>query len=299
MPEASGGPRCGLVAIVGRPNVGKSTLLNRIVGQKLSITSRKPQTTRHRILGIKTEDHAQAVYVDTPGLHDTERRALNQYMNREVALAIADVDLVLMVMDAARWTDEDEQVLSRVKQSGHAAVLAINKIDKISDKSVLLPLLQMLGQKCAFADLVPVCARSGRYVDELERSVCRLLPLGEHLYAENQVTDRSMRFLTAELVREKLIALLGQELPHALTVEVERFVEAPGRRNIDAVIWVERDSHKAIVIGRGGARLKEVGAWARRDIEAALGAKVMLSLWVKVKRGWTDDERAMRSLGYD
>ena len=270
-----------------------------IVGQKLSITSRKPQTTRHRILGIKTESNAQAAFVDTPGLHDSSRRALNRYMNREVARAIAAVDVIVMVIDGARWTDDDERVLSRVRETRRPVVLAINKIDRIAEKSALLPFLQTLAQKWSFADLVPVSACTGRYVGDLERSVSKLLPVGEHLYAEDQVTDRSMRFLAAEMVREKLMRLLGQEVPHALTVEIQRFVESTHRLDVDAIVWVERDSHKAIVIGRRGERLKEVGTQARRDMEAAFDAKVMLSLWVKVKEGWGNDEGAMRSLGYD
>lgn len=295
-----GEPRSGYVAIVGRPNVGKSTLLNRILGQKIAIITPKPQTTRHRILGIKTVAGAQVVYVDTPGLHLRGERAMNRYLNRTAATAIADVDAVVFMVDGLRWTDEDAAVLDRLRQAGHPVILAVNKIDRIRDKSALLPHLQALAGRFDFAHIVPLSARTGDNLAELERCVATLLPKTGYLFPEDQITDRSERFLAAELIREKLMLVLEQELPYALTVEIELFKEEPdGRRHIAAVIWVERPSQKRIVIGKGGAVLREVGRQARLEMQAAFEGPVFLELWVKVKEGWSDSERALRSLGYE
>lgn len=290
--------RCGYVAIVGRPNVGKSTLLNRILGQKISITSRKPQTTRHRILGIKTTAAAQAIYIDTPGLHRGVRQAINRVMNRAAAAAIADVDVVLFVTECLKWQDGDEHVLGLLQEVRKPVILVLNKIDRVKDKAQLLPYIARLRERREFAAIVPVCATRGTQTEALEEEVCRRLPESPPLFPEEQVTDRSERFLAAELVREKLTRLLGDELPYAVTVEIEQFKESPELTSIAAVIWVERDAQKAIVIGRQGHMLKQIGTQAREEMERLFGVKVYLQLWVKVKEKWSDDERALRSLGY-
>ena len=293
------GTRCGYVAIVGRPNVGKSTLLNHILGQKLSITSRKPQTTRHQLLGIKTEGDTQAIYVDTPGLHLRDEKAINRYMNRAASSALKDVDLVLFLVDRDRWTDEDDLVLEKVKQVDCPVLLVVNKIDRLNDKSELLPLLEQLAEKHSFTEIVPVSALRGHNRDELEAVIERYLPEGIHLFPEDQVTDRSERFLAAELVREKIMRQLGEEVPYAMTVEIEEFKVSPRLIEISALILVERQGQKKILIGEKGSRLRQIGTEARKDMERAFDSKVMLRLWVKVKSGWSDDERALRSLGYN
>lgn len=291
--------RCGYVAIVGRPNVGKSTLLNHLLGQKLSITSQKPQTTRHRILGIKTEHQAQIIYVDTPGIHLGGKKAMNKYLNRAASTAIADVDVILFVVEGTKWTDEDEAVCRQVKNAGIPVILVINKVDKLDDKQILLPHLQQLSEKMSFTAILPVSARKGDGLAALEQEVISHLGEAEAFFPEDQITDRSERFIAAELIREKLFRILGQELPYALSVEIEKFEEADGVRRIAAVIWVEREGQKAIIIGKGGLQLKRVGEQARIDMEKFFESKVFLKLWVKVKQGWSDDERALRSLGYD
>lgn len=293
------GTRCGYVAIVGRPNVGKSTLLNHILGQKLSITSRKPQTTRHQLLGIKTEGDTQAIYVDTPGLHLRDEKAINRYMNRAASSALKDVDLVLFLVDRDRWTDEDDLVLEKVKQVDCPVLLVVNKIDRLNDKSELLPLLEQLAEKHSFTEIVPVSALRGHNRDDLEAVIERYLPEGIHLFPEDQVTDRSERFLAAELVREKIMRQLGEEVPYAMTVEIEEFKVSPRLIEISALILVERQGQKKILIGEKGGRLRQIGTEARKDMERAFDSKVMLRLWVKVKSGWSDDERALRSLGYN
>lgn len=290
--------RCGYVALVGRPNVGKSTLMNHLIGQKISITSSKPQTTRHRIIGIKTEADYQAVFVDTPGLHLNAKKAVNRYMNRTAKSTLADVDLIIFVVEATRWTEDDDNVLRQLRAAEVPVVLAVNKIDHIKDKAELLPLLQGLAKKMDFAAMVPVSALRRGNLEELERVVAQHLPENEPFYAEDQITDRSSRFLAAEIVREKLMRTLGQELPYELTVEIEQFQEEDGMLNIAAVIWIERDSQKPIVIGKSGSVLKKVGQAARTDMEKLFDSKVFLQLWVKVKEGWSDDERALSSLGY-
>lgn len=290
---------CGHVAIVGRPNVGKSTLLNHILGQKISITSRRPQTTRHAILGIKTEHDTQAVYVDTPGLHRGGKRAMNRYMNRAAKGALSDVDVVVFLVEAMRWTAEDEHVCEILKTVRVPVILAVNKVDKISDKTALLPFLQTLSGKMDFAHIIPLAARSGHSVAILEEKVRSLLPPGEAFYPEDQVTDRSERFLAAELIREKLMQSLGQELPYAATVQIEKFSRQDAVLHIDAIIWVERSGQKAIVIGEGGKRLKEIGRQARLDMERQFEGKVFLQMWVKVKEDWSDNERALVDFGYE
>ncbi|WP_278958340.1 GTPase Era [Aquipseudomonas alcaligenes] len=290
--------RCGYVAIVGRPNVGKSTLLNHILGQKLAITSRKPQTTRHNMLGIKTEGEVQAVYVDTPGLHKHNDKALNRYMNRSASTALKDVDVVVFVVDRTRWTDEDQMVLEKVQHVQCPILLAVNKADRLEDKSELLPHLEWLVSQLPQAEVVPISALHGQNLDTLERLVAEHLPESEHFYPEDQITDRSSRFLAAELIREKIMRQLGAELPYQITVEIEEFKQEGRVLHIHGLILVERDGQKKIIIGDKGERIKRIGQDARKDMETMFDSKVMLNLWVKVKGGWSDDERALRSLGY-
>ncbi|MFZ2290131.1 MAG: GTPase Era [Halopseudomonas yangmingensis] len=290
--------RCGYVALVGRPNVGKSTLLNHILGQKLAITSRKPQTTRHTLLGIKTEGPVQAVYVDTPGIHKDNDKALNRFMNRTATQALRDVDLVLFLVDRLRWTDEDQMVLERVQNVRCPVIVVVNKVDRQEDKRELLPHLEWLSKQLPEAEVVPVSALHGQNLDHLEQLIAERLPEGEHFYPEDQLTDRSSRFLAAELVREKVMRQLGAEIPYQVTVEIEQFSQEGPVLHIHALILVEREGQKKIIIGDGGARMKKIGQEARLDMQKLFGSKVMLNLWVKVKRGWSDDERALHSLGY-
>jgi len=296
MAEAS---RAGYVALVGRPNTGKSTLLNYLVGQKLSITSRKPQTTRHQILGIRSEAGWQAVYVDTPGMHQGGERAINRVMNRAARAVLGDVDVIIMVVDRTAWTDEDERVLEQVSDSGVPVILAVNKVDLLADKRVLLPHLEALSQRADFAAIVPLSALREVNLDELDAEVLKRLPEGDFFFPEDQVTDRTERFLAAEIVREKITRQLGDELPYATAVEIEEFAEDGGVLHISALILVERRGQKRIVIGEGGSRLRAIGTEARKDMERLFDQKVMLRLWVKVRAGWSDDERALKSLGYD
>lgn len=291
--------KCGHIAIVGRPNVGKSTLMNHILGQKLSITSRKPQTTRHRILGIKSEETYQAIYVDTPGLHSHEGKAMNRYLNRAAASSLADVNLILMVVDVRQWTTEDDNVLKRVMKEEAPVILVINKIDLLDDREKLLPVLAKYGDKHAFTELLPLSALKQDNLKHLQKQVVNYLPEGEAIYPEDELTDRSGRFLASEIIREKLTRMLGQELPYAITVEIEQFQEDGKLLRIAGLIWVERETQKHIVIGKGGQRLKDVGREARIDIEELFGQKVFLKLWVKVKEGWSDNERLLGSLGYE
>jgi len=290
--------RCGHVAIIGRPNVGKSTLVNRLVGQKFSITSRKAQTTRHRLLGIKTTANAQVIYVDTPGLHAGSGRALNRYMNRAASTALVGVDLILFLVEAGRWTDGDSHVLDRLAEAQAPVVVAVNKVDRVNDKEVLLPFIDELSRRGEFLEVVPISALRGTNTDRLEQILIDSLPETAALYDEDQFTDRSERFLAAELVREKLTERLGQELPYRLSVEIEAFQTDTDVLRIGAVIWVERSSQKGIVIGRQGRVLKAVGSEARKDMEALFARKVFLELWVKVKEGWSNDEQALQRLGY-
>ena len=292
--------RTGHVALVGRPNVGKSTLMNRILGQKIAIATPKPQTTRHRILGIHTTGDAQIVFVDTPGLHGNAGKAMNRYMNRAAAAAIGEVDVVAFLVDGLTWTDEDEAVLQRLQQAERPTVLVVNKVDRISAKNRLFPHLERLAERMTFVAVVPLSALKGDNVDALEKALRPHLPHRDRFYPEDQITDRSERFLAAELIRERLMLALNREVPYALSVEIEAFKrEEAGRLNIAAVIFVEREGQKRIVIGKGGANLKRVGRAARLEMNRVFEGKVHLELWVKVRGGWSDDERALRSLGYE
>ncbi len=290
---------CGFVAIVGRPNVGKSTLLNKLLGQKVSITSRKPQTTRHRILGIDTQGAYQTIFVDTPGLHIEEKRAINRLMNRAATSSLGDVEMVVFVVDGTQWTADDDMVLNKLRYMQCPVVLAVNKVDVIKDKEILLPHLQMLAQKGNFAEILPISAEKGTNVDKIRDMAKRLLPEGQHYFPDDYITDRSSRFMASEIIREKLMRFTGEELPYSVTVEIERFkVEDDGLFHINALILVEREGQKKMVIGNKGEKLKVIGTEARLDMERLFGQRVFLELWVKVKSGWADDERALRSLGY-
>ncbi len=290
--------RCGYIAIIGRPNVGKSTLLNAILGKKISITSRKPQTTRSQILGIKSLDNIQAIFIDTPGIHKQEKFAMNRYMNRLASSVIPDADIILFMIEAGRFQEEDELVLQKL-QSAHAPVfLLINKVDTIKDKNQLLPFIEKMSSKYSFANIFPISATKMKNVTELEKAIFKLLPEGPHLFPDDQTTDKTDRFQIAELIREKLIRATGQEIPYSTTVEIESIKEEKKLLHISAIIWVEREGQKAIVIGKEGERLKKIGTLARKDIEQLLNQKIFLRLWVKVKDRWTDDERALQSLGY-
>ncbi|MFQ3250826.1 MAG: GTP-binding protein Era [Glaciecola sp.] len=291
---------CGMVAIVGRPNVGKSTILNQVLGQKVSITSRKPQTTRHRIMGIDSVGDRQAVYVDTPGLHGDEKRAINRLMNRAAASSLGEVYLVLFVIEGTRWTEDDELVLNKIKQANIPCWLIVNKTDKVSDKAELMDTLKTLNEKHEFENVIPVSAKQNKQIDHLRQLVLKSLPESEFYFPEDYVTDRSSRFMAAEIIREKLMRFTGDELPYATTVEIEQFKLTPrGIYHINGLILVERETQKRMIIGKSGSHLKTMGAEARKDMEALFDNKVFLELWVKVKAGWADDERALRSLGYD
>ena len=290
--------RAGYLAIVGCPNVGKSTLMNRLVGAKVSITSKKAQTTRHRIHGILTTDDCQYVFVDTPGVQTQHRTALNRAMNRTVTGALADVDLVLFVIEANRWREEDRAVLARLP-ADTPVVLVINKADRLADKNVLLPFIAKVSGEHAFNEIVPISAERGDNLDALLRAAARYLPESPPIFDPDDLTDRSERFLAAELLREKLFRNLGEELPYGIAVEIEKYEEADGVRRIHAAVIVDKEAHKSIVIGKGGERLKRVASDARKDMERLFGGKVWLETWVKVKSGWADDERALKSLGYE
>ena len=289
---------CGYIAIIGRPNVGKSTLLNYILGMKLSITSRKPQTTRHQILGLKTTGNVQAIYVDTPGIHQRRGTAINKYMNRAATSVLNDVDVIVFVVQAKKWTDEDQAIVEKLKSVSCPVVLVVNKMDKLEDKKQLLPLIQELSSHYDFTEIIPVSALNGDNVEMLEQKIAPLLPENEHFYPDDQVTDRSTRFLAGEIIREKLIRELGQELPYTSTVDIDKFVEEKDIVHIHATIYVESAGQKAIIIGKKGSRLKSIGSKAREDISKMIDNKVYLNLWVKVREGWSNDERALRGLGY-
>jgi len=291
--------RCGYVAIVGRPNVGKSTLLNHMLGQKVSITSRKPQTTRNNVTGIKTEGTDQIIFVDTPGLHKHEPRAINRYMNRAAGAAMKDVDLVLFVVDRLVWSEEDELVARQLENSRSSIILVVNKVDLLEDKNKLLPHLQELSSRLGVAEIIPLSALRGSNLDRLESIILNYIPEGMHMFDEDQFTDRSARFMVAEIVREKITRQLGDELPHQMAVEIEQYEQRGPVLHIGAVILVEREGQKRILIGNKGDRIKQIGQQARLDMEKLLDSKIMLNLWVKVKSGWSDDDRALRSLGYD
>jgi len=290
--------RCGTVAVIGRPNVGKSTLVNALVGFRVSIVSPRPQTTRHRILGIATVEGGQIVYADTPGLHAAGKRAMNRYMNRAATGAVEGVDLAMLVIEAGQWRDEDERAYAMLRERGLPIVLVLNKTDTIKAKSSLLPFIAKLSEGRQFAEIFPLSARKGVGLAELQAALLRLLPEGEPQYAEDEVTDRSERFLVAELIREQLMRQLGDELPYVSTVEISDFKEEGRLVRIDAVIWVEREGQKAIVVGAGGTQMRAIGQAARLMIEKLLERKVFLQLWCKVRESWSDDEAELRRFGY-
>lgn len=289
----------GYVAIAGRPNVGKSTLLNQLIEQKLSITSRKPQTTRHTLVGIKTEGNTQIVFVDTPGIHGRQDKAINRYMNRSANAATVDVDVVVFVIDRMVWTGDDERVMAALQGSRAKVIVAVNKTDKLESGTSLIPHVDYLQKTLNPHAIVPISALKKTNLQTLESEIRKLIPLSEFHFPEDQLTDRSMRFLAAELVREKIIRQLGAELPYQVTVEIEQFDEDERLIHIGALILVEREGQKRIIIGDKGSRLKSIGQAARLDMERLFDQKIMLKLWVKVKAGWSDDDRALRSLGYD
>ncbi|HMM85549.1 GTPase Era [Azohydromonas sp.] len=294
--------RCGLVAIVGRPNVGKSTLLNALVGQKVSITSRKAQTTRHRITGVRTEGDTQFVFVDTPGFQTRHGSALHRTLNRTVVASLVDVDVVLFVVEAGRFGLEDAKVLALLQggaMQGKPVLLVANKVDAVHRRSELLPWLKSMGERADFAEFVPLSAKKPADVERLLGIVRPYLPAQPWFYDPEHLTDRSERFLASEIVREKLFRLTGDELPYASTVLIDRFEEDGALRRIAATIVVERDAHKAMVIGEGGERIKRIGTEARHDLERLLDAKVHIELWVKVRSGWADSEEHLRSYGYE
>ncbi|MGO2498676.1 MAG: GTPase Era [Vibrio litoralis] len=291
---------CGFIAIVGRPNVGKSTLLNHLLGQKISITSRKPQTTRHRIMGVDTEGAFQAIYVDTPGLHIEEKRAINRLMNRAANSSLSDVNLVLFLVDGTQWTADDEMVLNKLRTANFPTILLINKVDNVKDRTEVMTHMQTLSEKMDFVDIIPISAKQGRNTDAIRERVREALPQAVHHFPEEYVTDRSQRFMASEIIREKLMRFTGEELPYSVTVEIERFDYNPETDgfHINALILVERTGQKKMVIGKGGEKIKTIGREARLDMEDLFERKVYLETWVKVKSGWADDERALRSLGY-
>lgn len=295
--------KCGYVAIIGRPNVGKSTLLNCILGQKVSIVSPKPQTTRTQILGINTVNNpnfsAQIIYIDTPGIHKTEKNAMNRYMNRLAHAVIVDADVIVFMVEAMHWYEEDEIVLERIKQASVPVILAINKVDLVKDKGTLLPFIEKISSKFDFAHVFPLSANNADNVEKLQATLITMLPDSPHFFPDEQITDKSERFQIAEFIREKLILATEQEVPYSTTVEIEEFKTTEKLIEISAIIWVEREGQKAIVIGKGGEKLKRIGTLARKDIEKLLGKKVFLRLWVKLKTDWTNNERSLKSFGFD
>ncbi len=290
--------RCGYVAIVGRPNVGKSTLLNYLLGQKLAITSHKPQTTRHSILGIRSLDGGQILFVDTPGIHQRGEKALNRYLNRAAKAVLPDVDLILWVLEAGVWTDEDARVLEAVKQAGTPVMAAVNKVDKLKNKAELLPYLQELGERLPMLAMVPVSARSGDQLRNLEQEILKILPEGDNIFPDDQLSDRPESFFAAELLREQLTRRYAQELPYQLSVQIERFKEEGELYRINALVWVERSPQKAILLGKKGAAMKATATEARKAMEKFFGCKVHLEVWIKVKDSWSSDEGALARLGY-
>ena len=290
--------RSGYAVLLGRPNVGKSTLLNRLLGQKLAITSHKPQTTRHRIVGIRSQDDGQIVFVDTPGIHDRGDKAMNFYLNRTAHSALQDVDVVLFLVQALAWTEEDERVLAAIARSKIPCIAVVNKVDLVKNKEELLPYIQEMSGRHPFLEVVPVSARDGDNAEVLAADVLKRLPEGEPIYPEDQVSDRSERFFAAELLREQLIRRYHQELPYAVTVEIERFEEEGGRYNIGAVIWVERDSQRAILLGKGGQAMKETATATRMAMNEFFQTRVHLEVWIKVKKSWSSDEASLVQLGY-
>ena len=290
--------KSGYVSIVGRTNAGKSTLLNNILGQKIAITSRKPQTTRHRFLGIKTDGNHQIIFVDTPGFHSGQKRALNRYMNKVAANAMRGVDIVLYVVDNLNWSEEDLERVQSISQET-SIILVINKTDKLNDKNLLLPFIEERNKDSIFSHIIPISALKSIGVEELVGLVNDKLPIGSHLYPEDQVTDISEKFLASEVIREKCINKLGDELPYRISVSIERFSELKKIIHIDSVIYVEKQSQKGMLIGQSGSRLKSIGTASRIELEELLDSKIMLKTWVKVKSGWSDNESVLPSMGYD
>ena len=292
--------RSGFVALIGRPNAGKSTLLNRLLGQKLAITSRRPHTTRHQLLGIHTTKDYQMVFVDTPGMHDGKQNSMNRYINRTARASLLGVDAVVVLISPRGWTDADRSVLEAATREGVPVIVAINKIDTLEDREALLPLLSetsdMFGD--SVKEVVPISALKGDNLDRLEQALLKYLPLQPALFPEDQVTDRSLRFMASEFVREQIFRQLGQEVPHATAVSIESWKDEPKLVHIEAIIWVERGGQKAIIIGKKGARLKEIGSEARKNLQALVGKKINLQLWVKVRENWRDNEAALRNLGF-
>jgi len=290
--------RSGYAVLVGRPNVGKSTLLNRLLGQKLAITSHKPQTTRHRILGIRSQDDGQIIFVDTPGMHERGGKAMNLYLNRTARTALLDVDVAIFVVQAMSWTEEDARVLEAIERAGVPTIAVVNKVDLVTPKEKLLPFLQALASRHPFVEVIPVSAREGENADVLLYAVLERLPEGEPIFPDDQVSDRSERFFAAELLREQLIRRYHRELPYSVTVEIERFEEVEGRYNIGAVIWVERESQRAILLGKGGEAMKQAATAARKAMIDFFQTRVHLEVWIKVKKSWSSDEASLVSLGY-
>jgi GTP-binding protein Era len=290
--------RTGFIAIVGRPNVGKSTLMNRLIGQKISITSRKAQTTRHRITGIHTDAHTQFIFVDTPGFQTQHQNALNRVMNKSVTHALKEVDVVLFLIEGTRFDERDRKVIPLLP-ADRPVLLVINKVDRLEDKNSMLPFIQEMAKEYNFAAIVPVSAKQGTQMDVLLDAIRAHLPEGAPMFGEDEVTDRSERFLASEIIREKIFRLLGEEVPYSVSVMIEKFEMDGTMRRIHAAILVDKANQKAIIIGKGGEKLKEISTQARKDMEKLFDGKVFLETWVKVKGGWADDERALKSLGYD
>ena len=290
--------RTGVIAVIGRPNVGKSTLVNALVGAKVSIVSNKPQTTRHRILGVRTETGAQFIFADTPGFQTQYKSALNTAMNRSVTQALTEVDVVLWLVEARKFVPADQRILPLLPRD-KPVILVVNKVDTVADKATLFPYLQTLSQQYKFAEILPLSAEKTRDAERLPAILKPYLPEGEPWFAEDDITDRSSRFLAAELVREKVFRLTGDEIPYAVAVTIEEFSEEPTLFRIGAVVWVDRDAHKPILLGRGGEHIKRIATEARQDMEKLFDRKVFLTLWVKVKGGWADDTRLIKQFGYE
>ena len=290
---------CGYVTILGRPNVGKSTLLNNLIGQKISITSRKPQTTQRHTIGVNTDKNHQIIYIDTPGMQEAPANAMNRYMNREATNALAGIDVLIYVVDVLQWTALDEYIINMIKDKTAPIILAVNKMDKVKNKKKLLPFLQEISEKNNFKEIIPISALSRKSLKPLKKSINILLPPGTFQYPDDQITDKSQRYFAAEFIREKLIKRLGEELPYTTTVTIDEFVEKEEIIHINAIIWVASKGQKTIVIGRNGTGLKEVGEQARKDMEHMFASKVFLRTWVKVKDKWMNNELAIKQLGFD
>tara|TARA_Y100001970_G_scaffold143538_1_gene176418 strand:+ start:158 stop:1066 length:909 start_codon:yes stop_codon:yes gene_type:complete len=291
--------KSGYISIVGKTNVGKSTLLNEILGQKIAITSRKPQTTRHRLLGIKTIEDSQMIFIDTPGFHKDHKRALNKYMNKVASSAMKGVDVLIYVIEGLNWTEEDQELINQIPERYETSILVINKIDKINQKDDMLPFIGTLSELNKFSDIIPISALKKQNITALMDSILLKLPEGDHIYPTDQVADISERFLASEIIREKCITRVGDELPYRISVSIEKFKEEDKITHIDANLYVEKNSQKGMLIGSSGSKLKSIGTASRLELEDILQTKVMLNLWVKVKSGWTDDEAMLSTMGYD